>query len=714
MSKNKKIALSILTALLIITSLVFLKLAFGHINSPYLKEKISSHVFDISGKNIEINEVRLRLIKGVGLALDIPSAEIYINDKISIKDTIIDINIFSIILNGVSSSEFKISSKIKLREDQLFEIEIVSKNKNIIIQKLSNDDFSLNKEVHLKNNNLQAINISSTFSKSFIDQNFNYQLKKIYDSYGFNLSDLFFEADTYYDAVIKIDLKKQEIFIDKLENKHSINVKLKTNYSSIDKKINFRSIIPNINLIKILNMISSKRNTNNKKILKVFSELLYKEQVIEASLSIDKNLRPKDIEIIASGKINFNYLFDDNKDPSFLKGNAPYKIILYKKNILDNLYKLSSTIDLDDTNLYIRQINLQKEINEDFKLNIDSLFDLNKDIRLDIGSKSGDRLSLKGNIILSELNELLFNDIYIFNNDNVDLKISGDLINRNLRAKIYGNFIDLSKNLLKIDDRLKDYYFHSENYEILSKVAYLNGGVTVDDFKININKKENEIKIQSSGLTKDTNFDYTREKNTESDNSIVTSENIINTVGLNHASRNIIKNGKATVSSHRIIGSLKTIVEIDLENFVLINSPATLKLLSLPSFSGLSSAINNEAGIEFAYGKLNYKVDAGSYSQINAFAVNDGIGLVLEGDIDRRNKTLNLKGQVSPLHLISGIIQKIPIFGKILIGNEGEGFLAIEYSMSGDLGDPIVSSNPLSIFKPRLFERTLKFLNSGT
>ena len=128
----------------------------------------------------------------------------------------------------------------------------------------------------------------------------------------------------------------------------------------------------------------------------------------------------------------------------------------------------------------------------------------------------------------------------------------------------------------------------------------------------------------------------------------------------------------------------------------------------------LVSRIQEILFTEFANGKLNYKVNADSYSDIKAFAINDGIGLVIEGSIDRKNKLLNLEGQISPLYLISGIIQKIPIFGQILIGNEGDGILAVEYSMSGNQDDPVVKSNPLSIFKPRLFERTIEFLQGGT
>ena len=89
------------------------------------------------------------------------------------------------------------------------------------------------------------------------------------------------------------------------------------------------------------------------------------------------------------------------------------------------------------------------------------------------------------------------------------------------------------------------------------------------------------IKVQSKGNTLDTSFDYIREKNTEVDVSVINSANIINTVGANHSSRKLIKNGEATVSSYRIIGSTQTSIEIDLANFTLTNTPASLKLLSL-------------------------------------------------------------------------------------------------------------------------------------
>ncbi|MDA9591518.1 hypothetical protein N9R78_00470 [Pelagibacteraceae bacterium] len=714
MSTNKKITLGLLLILITFISIIFFKLAFGYINSPYLNKKISSYIFEVSGKKIELDEVRLHLVKGLGLAISIPNAKISLKDNINANNTIIDINTLSILSKGVSASDLKITTFLSLYKDQLFNVEIISKDKNIVIKKFSSDNFSIIDEIILKNNNYHIINVNSVFKKSFIDQNLKDQLKKIENDYGVDLSNLFFKKKNYYKTKLKIDLRKQEVLINKLENKHQFNLKFKIDYSKSNKKLTLNSTLPNVSLVKILNNISIKRNTNNKKILKIISESLYKDQYIEAIFTIDKNLKPRNILVRAAGQINLDYQLDKNQDPSFVKGIAPYDITIIKEDILNDLYEISSNIDLNNIELYIRQINLVKALNQSLNIKINSSFDITKNIQLSVLSSNTDIFNLNGTIELSDSNDFLFKNLYISNNDNVDLNINGSLQNRKLVAAINGLNIDLSKNIIKINDKIKDYYFKSEDYKISTDKAYLVGGLLVDNFKITIDKMRNKISVQSSGDTVDTSFKYLRTKDTKTDVSIIDAGNIINSIGPNHSARNIISKGKAIIKSHRIIGSLVTDVEIDLENFVLINTPATLKLLSLPSFSGLSSALSNETGIEFAYGKLNYKVNTDNYSEIKAFAVNDGIGLVLEGNIDRKNKLIDLDGQISPLHLISGIIQKIPFFGKILIGDEGEGILAVEYSMSGNLIDPEVSSNPLTIFKPRLFERILDFFSGGS
>ena len=187
MSINKKITFTALIVLIAIILGVFLKLAFSHINSSYLDKRITSYIFQASGKKIELDEVRLRLMKGIGLAITIPNAEIYLNENINASDTIIDINIISILLKGINASELKITSQLNLSKDQRFNVEIVSKDEDITIKKFSSNNFSLIDDIDLKNNNYHIININSVFSKKFVDQNLERQLKKIKIDHGIEL-----------------------------------------------------------------------------------------------------------------------------------------------------------------------------------------------------------------------------------------------------------------------------------------------------------------------------------------------------------------------------------------------------------------------------------------------------------------------------------------------------------------------------------------------
>ena len=73
-----------------------------------------------------------------------------------------------------------------------------------------------------------------------------------------------------------------------------------------------------------------------------------------------------------------------------------------------------------------------------------------------------------------------------------------------------------------------------------------------------------------------------------------------------------------------------------------------------------------------------------------------------------------MKGEISPMHLVNAIIQKLPILGPIIVGNEGEGMFSIDFTMSGSSEFPEVTSNPLTIIKPRIIERAIEALNNNT
>ena len=91
-------------------------------------------------------------------------------------------------------------------------------------------------------------------------------------------------------------------------------------------------------------------------------------------------------------------------------------------------------------------------------------------------------------------------------------------------------------------------------------------------------------------------------------------------------------------------------------------------MLSLPSISGLVSIAEGEEGIRFGYGEINYVETENKFNEIEAFAVSDSLGLIMDGNIDRKEKIIDMKGEISPMHLVNAIIQKLPILGPIIVG----------------------------------------------
>ncbi len=713
MSKTKKILIPMFVLFTLALTFTLFKLSTTGFNSNYIKEKLSLYILDQTEINTKIANVYVKLDSKRGLIFEIPLIKSIEKTDFNLQDTIVDINIYSILWNGFVSSEINISSTVNIQNNNPISVELLSNNKSYIIKKIFSEDFYTTNDVSITKDEPTKFSANFLFTKNFIDINLAHHIKTTISNYSLNPSELLFEDNSFYRASIDFNLKTRNINITQLENKYFSKLKFSIDYSKNDSIVDLNATISSKNLSQIVKNIASGRETENRKILKTISELSKEDQNINVNFIINENLKPRDITVNASGKLEFNYKFDQNKDPSFLKGESQYHIAIEKQDIINDDYKILSRIDLTDTYLYIRQINLTKKPKDTLNIIFDTQFNLKKNIEVNVKSSNSNVIALDGKIELSEKNDFSIKDFFISNNDNINLKINGSITNRNFSGKISGKKIDLSKNKIEINDSIKDYYFASEKYKIFTAEALLSGGLLVNNLKIFIDKEKNQIDVKVSGDTNESSFTYTRKKNRELDISVTKSDNIINSVGPNHGSRNIIRNGKATISTYRLIGSLDTNVEVRLEDFVLINTPGTLKLLSLPSFSGLSSLINNETGIEFAYGKISYLVNEEKYSDINAYAVNDGVGIVLNGLIDRKTRSLDLKGQISPLHLISGLIQKIPIFGKLLVGNEGEGIVAVEYSMTGNQDDPDVTSNPLTIFKPRLFERTIDFFNTN-
>ena len=543
-------------------------------------------------------------------------------------------------------------------------------------------------------------------------------LSGIYDFREIELPDSFYsqlQDSTIYDVAI---LKKNKLYDFKINN-------LKNNFIQLDsgsglivtEDFNYASItlVTSFKKELILDYIKgglSQREANNNRLYDFLSRNLYPNQNMTVSFDLEpksKNILDtiKNINVYSDGKFDSNYIFDDNKNPNYIIGIIDYKLEIENLRTKDVLVK--GTIDLGDTEAFIRQINLNKKKSEQLIVDFSGNFKTLEDSIFRISSIDSD-YDLSGEIKITNTNHIFFNDFKIDNHSNVNLIVSGDLSNRILNFNITGTLIDLSQNKVEINNKKKEYYLDTENYKIQTDNVIFNGNVKVNNFKAGIIKKKSNLSVHSLASFGDHKLNYSREKNDKADINIIISDDITYFVGDSHAAKKLLSDGSIELHSVRNNENLEAEVSIKLNDFVLINTPVSLKLLSLPSISGLVSIAEGEPGIRFGYGEIKYTETEELFSNIDAFAVSDSLGLVMDGSIDRKKNVIDMKGEISPMHLVNAIIQKLPIIGSILVGNEGEGMFSIDFTLTGDKDEPKVDSIPLSIIKPRILERAIELV----
>ena len=534
-------------------------------------------------------------------------------------------------------------------------------------------------------------------------------INKFYKNFG-NISSYNIEIEKLND---QFKIKILNFKNDKVTFKNGSYVIIDDNLQ--DSNVNLISSVSKKAVIDYIKTSISTREGNTNRVLDFFKKNLNEEN----NLVLNFNFNPSanDIEgsilnlkVKSLGTINSNFIFDDNKNPNYTSGSISYNIQI--NNFLTDNPIIKGELDLTNINAFIRQINLKKLENEALRIKFDSNIQDNNDSEISFKSIDS-QIELDGKIRVSRTNHLYFDSLNLNNSKNVKINISGDLSERILNLSIYGEIIDLSMNKISTNKKVKEHYLSKESYKIKTDKVIFAGGVKVDDFKAGISKQGGLLSVNSKAKFKNHTLDYSREKDEKVDINFISSSDITHFVHNNHPAKKLLGDGELKMKSVRDLSTMDARVDIDLKDFVLINSPASLKILSLPSISGLVSIAEGEEGIRFGYGKISYTENEKKFNNIDAFAVSDSIGLVMDGEIQREKSIVDMSGEISPMYLVNAIIQNVPIIGPIIIGDEGEGLFSIDFSLKGDVDDPEVSSNPLTIIKPRIIERAIETLNSN-
>ncbi|MBK1695728.1 hypothetical protein CKO21_00520 [Rhodovibrio salinarum] len=140
-------------------------------------------------------------------------------------------------------------------------------------------------------------------------------------------------------------------------------------------------------------------------------------------------------------------------------------------------------------------------------------------------------------------------------------------------------------------------------------------------------------------------------------------------------------------------------VQVRISDFRLVDAPTMARILTLGSFTGIRNVMQGE-GITFQSltGKVVY--DRGQLTTDLLHAYGSALGVTLQGAVNLDSEELDLSGVVVPAASTNRVLGNIPVLGTLLTGGEGQGLFAVSYAVTGALGEPNVSVNPLSALAP--------------
>jgi hypothetical protein len=138
--------------------------------------------------------------------------------------------------------------------------------------------------------------------------------------------------------------------------------------------------------------------------------------------------------------------------------------------------------------------------------------------------------------------------------------------------------------------------------------------------------------------------------------------------------------------------------ELDLRDFRITQAPILARVLSVGSFSGIADLLRGE-GLAFSRAHMDFSWSEDRLEVQHGTAVG-AIGITTDGTIDRRAERVDLRGSLIPAYTLNSVLGKLPLFGKFLVGGEGQGVFGIEYRVGGTPDNPEVTVNPLSALAP--------------
>ena len=400
------------------------------------------------------------------------------------------------------------------------------------------------------------------------------------------------------------------------------------------------------------------------------------------------------LDIFLTGDLNnfnFNLKLNSNLKNSYLK--IHYLDLIKKKNVTSFIETEISIIEgkiafLKNTHLSVDSKTYKIGIVQFNKENINkfllkNLITPNINIDKMTISKNGDNLNIRASgkkIDLSNLNKNLKINTNL--NQDIVLDLTADLIKLNSKISLVGN----------LKGEIKGSLFKSIAY---GKVL-LGGTSLLDNGKFEIHSDSKISRLEGIGLIggAETKINFQKQVNNFPSLIFDTSNGgrLLSALGFTQN----IRSGKMKININFLNDKYDHYEgRIKSKKFSIINAPGIINSLSILSFSGIGSIITGE-GVFFDKGEVNLEVKNKIFYFDKLYLTSESLGIAAKGSLNTEKNSINMRGSVAPIKLISKILSVVPAVGELLTGLKKEGLFAGQFEMKGLIKNPEIKLNTMS------------------
>ncbi|MDG2000353.1 MAG: AsmA-like C-terminal region-containing protein [Alphaproteobacteria bacterium] len=683
----------------------------GELNFNFINGLLSTIDINMTSANIFLNLTNKIIYNGIQL-IKLPDIKLFeLSANYNFQEDIFQINELNLNIknNKFKDSAISISNKYSLDNKV---INIKSYFKNIKLNDyiyINESKYNLdilaningNLELFIKNNYLNSValsinNISNSGNK-FKNIKYNYDRDSKVNNLSFTLNTKykllksFINKYDFYKGIQQLPIQPEDIlnFDANLNMSQLFNPKNGV-FGSIKGNLIFEKNIHLFNDILILNSLEYDIYFDNNK-SSILGNINNNHSEINFSYLKSKTNLPK---------IKLDYLMSNHfiNNLKFIKDFKGETLLECSIISLDHT-NYDCSINLTDTSFSIPFIKYQKYLNEDallsFNGNLNNVSKLNKinlyyinmeniiDITFNINN-SNDNYNIKFHKLLSDRNNLSLDLNYdsgsyeiIIHSGSLDLDLFfGNTFSNNSPLDISVN-ANLDKFFIKdiIINNGNIFYQNSSKKKILS----IEGKYHSDEnilFNYKNTNDSNVLKYNFHASNAGKFFELLNYKS-ELKDGILSSEGFIG----------------ALDNDNDIMGTLS------IDNFKIMKTPLFAELLLAASLTGLTEVLEND-GIQFEQLDAQFTAKDNEFLISKSRAFGFSLGLTAEGNINSKEKYINLIGSIVPAYKINTLLNNIPIVGDLLTAREDEGIFAINYEAIGPWNKPNILINPLTLLTP--------------